>query len=320
MNKNTIAIVAFNKPDLLYLYLEKIFCEPTINDYQIQIHTEAGYDKEQDDILDYYSDKFPESDITQIVKTDMEACKLPGFYNILSTYLYAADKKRAGDFIILGEEDMIPTQDYIRFNKYIYDNFLKKYPRIMGAAHKRRPEAETEGDPELLMGDHQCTSLSVISSQAVNKYLRPILAEELLYTNPLLFYNLKYPSSRIDPNDHTHHDGAIERIMDANKLFVLKPDQSRSMHVGLSGVFCKGKAPEGTLEERVSQWRELIKDGVKLRSLSNLPEDLVVTDPKGPECDSLDLDLERDKCRASTWFYDPNNEFKKYIEIVNTHK
>ena len=320
MNKNTIAIVAFNKPDLLYLYLEQIFCEPTINDYQIQIHTEAGYDKEQDDILDYYSDKFPESDITQIVKTDMEACKLPGFYNILSTYLYAADKKRAGDFIILGEEDMIPTQDYIRFNKYIYDNFLKKYPRIMGAAHKRRPEAETEGDPQLLMGDHQCTSLSVISSQAVNKYLRPILAEELLYTNPLLFYNLKYPSSRIDPNDHTHHDGAIERIMDANKLFVLKPDQSRSMHVGLSGVFCKGKAPEGTLEERVSQWRELIKDGEKLRSLSNLPEDLVVTDPKGPEWDSLDLDLERDKCRASTWFYDPNNEFKKYIEIVNTHK
>jgi len=320
MNKNTIAIVAFNKPDLLYLYLEQIFCEPTINDYQIQIHTEAGYDKEQDDILDYYSDKFPESDITQIVKTNMEACKLPGFYNILSTYLYAADKKRAGDFIILGEEDMIPTQDYIRFNKYIYDNFLKKYPRIMGAAHKRRPEAETEGDPELLMGDHQCTSLSVISSQAVNKYLRPILAEELLYTNPLLFYNLKYPSSRIDPNDHTHHDGAIERIMDANKLFVLKPDQSRSMHVGLSGVFCKGKAPEGTLEERVSQWRELIKDGEKLRSLSNLPEDLVVTDPKGPEWNSLELDLERNKCRASTWFYDPNNEFKKYIETVNTHK
>ena len=25
MNKNTIAIVAFNKPDLLYLYLEQIF-------------------------------------------------------------------------------------------------------------------------------------------------------------------------------------------------------------------------------------------------------------------------------------------------------
>ena len=46
-----------------------------------------------------------------------------------------------------------------------------------------------------------------------------------------------------------------------NNLFALKPDQCRSMHVGLSGVFCKGNPPQGTLEERVEQWRELIKDG-----------------------------------------------------------
>jgi len=320
MNKNTIAIVAFNKPDLLYLYLEQIFCEPTIEDYQIQIHTEVGYDKEQDDVLDYYDDKFPESDISQIIKTKKEDCKLAGFHNILSTYLYAADKKRAGDFMIVGEEDMIPTQDYIRFNKYIYDNFLKKYPRIMGAAHKRRPEAEKEGHPDILMGDYQCTSLSVISTDKINKYLRPVLSESLLYSNPELFYSLKYPLSRIAPRDHTHHDGAIERIMDDNKLFVLKPDQSRSMHVGLSGVFCKGKAPQGSFEERISQWRELIKDGDKLRSLSNLPEDLVVTDPKGPEWDDLKLDLNRDKCKASSWWYDQRNEFKEYINTANTHK
>jgi hypothetical protein len=320
MNKNTIAIVAFNKPDLLYLYLEQIFCEPTIEEYQIQIHTEEGYDKEQDDVLKFYKDKFPKVDISQVLKPKHGVCPLAGFHNILSNYVYAADKKRAGDFVIVGEEDMIPTQDYIRFNKYIYDNFLKKYPRIMGAAHKRRAEAEKEGNPELLLGDYQCTSLSVISTDVINKYLKSPLSDPLLYSNPLLFYGLKYPLSRIAPLDHTHHDGAIERIMDSNKLFVLKPDQSRSMHVGLSGVFCKGKAPEGTLKERVEQWRELIKDGDKLRSLSNLPEDLVVTDPKGPEWNSLELDLERNKCRASTWFYDPNNEFKKYIETVNTHK
>ena len=171
----------------------------------------------------------------------------------------------------------------------------------MGAAHKRRPEAEKDGDPEMLLGDYQCTSLSVISTETINKYLRPVLSDSLLYCNPVLFYSLNYPLSRIAPMDHTHHDGAIERIMDANKLFVLKPDQTRSMHVGLSGVFCKGKAPEGTFEERISQWRDLIKDGDKLRSLSNLPEDLVVTDPKGPDWEELNLDLDRDKCKASSW-------------------
>jgi len=316
MNKNTIAIVAYNKPDLLYLYLEQIFSEPTIEDYQIQIHTEEGYDEEQNKVLAFYRGKFPTVDIAQIVKPKTH-CPLAGFHNILSTYLYVAEEERAGDFAIIGEEDMIPTKDYVRFNKYIYDNYLKKYPRIMGAAHKRRPEAEKEGDPELLMGDFQCTSLSVIATDTINKYLRPTLSQPSLYANPHFFYSLNFPLSRIAPNDHTHHDGAIERIMDSNNLFVLKPDQSRSMHVGLSGVFCKGKPPQGRFEERVEQWRELLKDGDKLRSLSTLPEDLVVTDPEGPEWEELRLDTSRDKCKASSWWYDHHNQFKEYIDTVN---
>ena len=125
----------------------------TINDYQIQIHTEDGYDKEQDDVLKFYKEKYPKANISQILKPNHGSCPLAGFHNILSTYLYASDESRAGDFLIVGEEDMIPTQDYIRYNKYIYDNYLKKYPRIMGAAHKRRAEAEKQGDPELLLGD-----------------------------------------------------------------------------------------------------------------------------------------------------------------------
>jgi len=42
---------------------------------------------------------------------------------------------------------------------------------------------------------------------------------------------------RIAPNVHTHHDGVLERIMLANDLFTIKPDQTRSMRVGLSGIY-----------------------------------------------------------------------------------
>lgn len=313
-NKNVIAIVAYNKPDLLHLYLEQIFSEPTINEYEIQIHTEEGYDKEQDEVIKDWSEKNPDVNIRQVIKEKLKDCPLPGFYNILSTYLMASQGLGEDNFVIVGEEDILPTKDYIRYNKYIYDNFLKKYPRILGAAHKRRPEAETTGKPDILIGDYQCTSLSVISVKAINKYFEKWLSDYNLYVNPVEYYNKHFFESRISPTDHTHHDGTIERIMDINKLFVLKPDQARSMHVGLSGVFCKGKPPEGTFEERVAQWRELIKDGDKLRSLSNLPEDLVVTDPEGPEWESLKLDLDRTIAIASSWWYDRNNEFKKYIE------
>jgi hypothetical protein len=34
---------------------------------------------------------------------------------------------------------------------------------------------------------------------------------------------------------------------------------------------------------------------------------------KGPEWEDLELDLDRDLCKASTWFYDDDNDFKRYI-------
>jgi hypothetical protein len=86
------------------------------------------------------------------------------------------------------------------------------------------------------------------------------------------------------------------------------------MHVGLSGIFCGGTPPSGTLEERILQWKELIKDGDKIRKLSTQPQDIVVTDPKGPKWNSLYLDTDRSKAKASSWWYDKNNDFKKYIK------
>ena len=123
-NKNTIIIVAYNKPDLLYLYLEQLYSEPTIADYQIQINTEVGYDPEQDHVLSLYKKTRPDVEIKQFIKPKHPSCPLPGYYNILSSYLYAADQEDAGEFVIVGEEDILPTKDYIRYNKYIYDNYL----------------------------------------------------------------------------------------------------------------------------------------------------------------------------------------------------
>ena len=317
-SKNVIAICAYNKPDLLYLYLEQLYSDPLyLQDFIIEIHTEEGYDKEQDLVLDIYRNKTPKIEIKQIVKKKNPEDALVGFRNIVSSYFEPDFQPRTCDFVIVGEEDILPTRDYLRFNTYVYEEFLKKYPRIMGAAHKRRPETEMQGDPEVLIGDYQCTSLSVISARVINEHLLPFATSKALYSNPIGFYSAIFSESRMNPREHTHHDGFVERVMEAEKLFVLKPDQARSMHVGLSGIFCKGKAPEGTLEERVAEWKELIKDGDKLRSLSTHPQDMVVTDPFGPAWDKLILDPDRNLAKASSWWYDTKNEFKTYVEESN---
>lgn len=311
-DKNVIAITGYNKSDLLFLYLEQLYKDPTISDYRIRIYTEEGFCPEQLSVIGEYKKKNPEVDIKQVCRPKHDSCKLVGFHNILTSYLLAANE--AKDFVIIGEEDMLPTDDYIRFNKYIHDQYLSKYDRIFCAAHKRRPEVEKNGDPEILIGDYQCTSPSCVSVKSIYKYMVPFLVNPLFFSRTHEFYANIFPNSRINPNEHTHHDGAIERIIEHFELFSLKPDQSRSMHVGLSGIFCKGNPPSGSFESRISQWRSLIKDGDKLRSLSNLPSDIVVVDAKGPEWSNLLLDANRDKAKASSWWYDKKNEFKKYIE------
>jgi hypothetical protein len=150
--------------------------------------------------------------------------------------------------------------------------------------------------------------------------MKPFLLNPDLFNNPISFYEKMFPNSRIAPNDHCHHDGAIERIMEHFQLFSLKPDQARSMHVGLSGIFCGGNSPKGSLQERVSQWRELIKDGNRLRSLSNRPEDMVVINPDTPKWRDLFLDIDRNLALSSSWWYDTKNEFKEICIKEGFHK
>lgn len=306
---NVIALTFYNKPELLYLYLEQIEKSGELENYKLRLHTEEGYDPEEDKVIADFRKRNPNVDTHVYVKKRVN-CPLPGFYNILTSYLISAEE--ASDFVIIGEEDMLPTEDYLAFNRTCYEQFLSKYEKIFCVAHKRRPEAETLGNPESVIGDYQLTSPSCITVDAINKYMFPYMTQQFYFENPVLFNNIHFSNLRIAPNDHTHHDGAIERIMLANDLFAIKPDQTRSMHVGLSGIFCKGNPPVGSFEQRLSQWRELIKDGDKLRSLSNMSQDLVVTDPKGPKWSNLFLDTERDSS-TSQWFYDTDNKFRNYI-------
>ena len=308
---NVIAITIYNKPDLLYLYLEQLEKSGELKNYKLRLHTEEGYDPEENVVIEDFKKRNPDVDTKLYIKRKIN-CPLTGFHNILSSYTMSAIE--ADEFVIIGEEDMLPTEDYLRFNRVCYEKYLSKYDRIFAIAHKRRPEVEQQGHGDVLMGDYQLTSPSCISVKAIDNYITPYLQDELFFSNPIAYNMQRFNNLRIAPHDHTHHDGALERMMLANNLFALKPDQARSMHFGLSGIFCRGNPPQGTLEERIAQWRELIKDGDMLRSLSTIPSDIVVTNPQGPYWEDLKLDTERNLCKASTWFYDDENQFRDYIK------
>jgi hypothetical protein len=303
---NVVAITTYSNPDLLWIYLDQLSASPLRNQFKYRLFTEPGYDKEINEVIKHFSFL----DISLKVRERHPECPLTGFHNILESYRDAIQE--ADEYIILGEDDLIPVTGYLEFNDQVYRKFLSKYERIFCVGHKRRPENEKFGDPNILIADYQMTSPSCVSVKAVEKYLLPHLTDEL-YNEPTGYYFKYFRDSRVPWHSFSHHDCFIERIMWKNKLFGLRPDQAISGHLGLRGIHSKGLAPTGTLEQRIAQYKELMKDGNKLRSLSSMPADMVVAPNWDQKFGDLEIDAQRNLAKASLWFYDTENDFKNYI-------
>lgn len=312
--KGLIVITAYNKPELLYINLKSLFNQIKLNTYDIIIATEEGYDKEIDNVVDFFNN-YKILDIkTKILKKYND--RFIGMRNILSTYLYGLEKDY--DFVIPLEEDIIPTNDFLDFNEKVYNKFLKEDQKIFCLAHKRRAETEKIGKDNILIGDYQCTSPSIISKKSIINYLSYHLNNEDLYLDTINYYKKIFPNSRIPFYEHCHHDGFLERVMEKNNLFVLKPDLARSSHIGLSGVCTRAKKKViGSLRDKISEYYYLMINPKELKERSYNPEDMVVApllDRAYHSPDNLILDTNRNIAEASSWWYDTNNDFKKHID------
>lgn len=306
-DKNLICITSYSNPDLLWICLNQLRKCNTFQNYGIRIFTEEGYDKEIDEVIQMFSG----FDISLKVREKHKNCPLVGFHNILETYKDGYNE--CSEYCIFLEDDIIPTEDFLQFNDYVYKNYLKKFDRIFCVGHKRRPENHLEGKENILMGDYQMTSPSCVSKETIGKYILPHLTSDL-YDDPVSYYFKNFSDSRIPWHSFTHHDCFLERIMWKNKLFGLKPDLAISGHIGLRGIHCKGEPPTGSLTERIEKYILLMNNIEELKSLSTSPNDLVVPPSwvRGGWVDLI-LDTERNLSKASSWFYDMENEFKKYI-------
>ena len=159
----------------------------------------------------------------------------------------------------------------------------------------------------------------MVSVADIKRYMVPLYDSPHYFSNPILFNSQYYPNSRMSPDEHYDHDGQIERIIEQNGLFALKPDQARTAHIGFYG----GASFEGMdleLDEKIEIIKSAVFDKGKLEELHkkydnrSIPTEIATCDLKDYEWDDLELDLDRDKCKASSWWYDPENKFKEYMQ------
>lgn len=310
MNKNVIAITAWRRPEFLYIYLNQLSKNESYKDYKILFCVDKDPDLGIYEVIKEF--EHPDKEVITR-KHRVSAC--PAAFNILDSYLLAAD--RTDKFVIIGEEDIIPSEDFLRFCEYSYDNILSKYERIFCIAHKRRQDPQN-GKSDILIGDTQCTSPFLISKKSIQKYMLPELTQPYIYSNPFLHNQINHNKSRIPYNEHYDHDGAIERIIEKNNLFALKPDQARTAHIGVYGG-TSFKSDELNWRQKKENLLSLVFDQTKLSSMRDkfdtrqFKTEVVTCSLENYNWDNLVMDIDRDKAVSSSWWYDKENNFKKYL-------
>lgn len=306
---NVLALVTHSRPECLKLYLEQLLKNDELKDYLIYFFLDFNFHPDILKIIQWFRKNHRNIRVKMRSEQEAKKSQLPAFYNIFDAYRTAA--KLTDEFVIAGEEDIIPTEDYLRYNRVAYKNFLSKYDRIFCLGTKRRPMNDLEGDPRLLIGDKQLCSPTCISKRVIEEIMNPLLEDDDFWTPPL-FNQKVWSNLRNPPDHHIHHDGQLERMAEANGMFCLKPDQSRTGHIGVGGQHFKGTVAGNTLEERIEYMRSIMHSTEQLQAASENKRDMCGV-PKTMEWDDLELDLDRDKVKTQKADFDTDNEFKEYI-------
>lgn len=307
---NTIAIVCHSRPECLQIHLEQLLKNPELPEYLVHFFPDHGSHPDIFRVIKNFRKHHSNIRVTTRSEGESKKSPLPAFYNIFDAYRVAAEE--SDEYVLPAEEDIIPTEDYLRYHRVVYDNFLSKYDKIFCASTKRRQLTEQEGDPELLIGDIQLCQPTIISVKTIKKYILPLLKDQDFWT-PWVFNQKHFAGLRNASDHHIHHDGQLERIAEANKLWCLKPDHARSAHIGVAGQHFAGVVEGNTLDSKVKYMKSIMNDGDALRSASENPKDMCAL-PKTLEWTNLKLDLDRNKVKTQKADFDPNNTFKNYIE------
>lgn len=310
---NTIAIVCHSRPECLQIHLEQLLKNPELSEYLVHFFPDYGASHDIYKVIKNFRHSHKNIKVTTRSEIDSKKSPLPAFYNIFDAYRVAAEE--SDEFVLPAEEDIIPTEDYLRYHRKVYDNFLSKYDKIFCAGTKRRQITEQEGNPELLIGDRQLCQPTIISVKMIQKYITPLLKNQDFWT-PWIYNQKYFATLRNPPHHHIHHDGQLERIAEANNLWCLKPDHARSAHIGIAGQHFAGTVEGNTLQEKVKYMKSIMLDGEALRSASENPKDMCAL-PKTLEWDDLYLDLDRDKVLTQMVDFDRENKFKEYIDTCD---
>lgn len=262
---NYILLPGRNRPEFFYLAMESLVKNPEIKDYGLLFALENDVDQRYFDIIQTFSDGLK-----------LEIVKWPERYGLTKGILEGLKIafSKSDEYVILLEDDVVVSRDFLRFLDYCYRRFYKPDGDIaaIGASTNR-----AIGIVSRVYKDRWYLPWGVlIPKYFFNKFLLEH-CNDSYYQSSQKYADEYYPKELHGKDQwnlpwgvlkpgHSFNEieqaGLILRIMLKNNLYQILPEVPRSLEIGFYGKHRHRKLDhydEKTLEEKITYTRKLVK-------------------------------------------------------------
>jgi len=225
---NYILLPGYNRPEFFCQVMKSLTKNPEISDYTLLFTLENNVDQRYFDIIQTFKDDLK-----------MEIVKWPEKYGLTKGILEGLKiaSSKSDEYVILLEDDVIASRDFLRFLDYCYRHFYNPGGDIavIGTATNR-----AIGRVDCVYKEQWYLPWGVlIPKYFFNKFLLEHCNEEY-YQNSKEYANEYYFME--SEGKEVEQAGLVLRIMVKNDLYQILPEIPRSLEIGVYGTHrCRGE-------------------------------------------------------------------------------
>lgn len=223
---NYILLPGRNRPEFFYPTMESLVKNPGVNDYGLLFALENDVDQRYFDIIETFKDGLK-----------METVKWPERYGLTKGILEGLKlaSSKSDEYVILLEDDVVVSRDFLRFLDYCYRHFYTADGDIATIGTTTNREL---GRVDSVYKEQWYLPWGVlIPKHFFNKFLLDH-CNEAYYQNSKKYANEYYPKE--SEGREVEQAGLVLRIMIKNDLYQILPEVPRSLEIGVYGKHRRG--------------------------------------------------------------------------------
>jgi glycosyltransferase involved in cell wall biosynthesis len=249
---NLIVIPCFRRPEFLAICLEEIAKAENSNQYYYLFCADEGYDPTIRDVLKNFPLKWKFSELRDKIDIGNNQNVLEGL-----RWGFLCALNSGASTVHLIEEDVIISKDYFTFHEEAQKRFENNLAIFAIIGSTSQQATDLYFDPKYSDSSrYQGIGVS-FNLKNLNKVIRH--CNNFYYEDPQNYLRATFPSSKYPLNLYTQ-DRLIDRIIERNNMHCIYPGlyPAVAKHCGYYGMNHSGCELQGTLEQKINQFRNYV--------------------------------------------------------------